>query len=149
MSPLRRDHGDDALPSPWIRSSVAIQLCDACLCLIADRQLADALAAGREDRISERGHHTRGARLADAAGRVRILYQVHVDARRLVYAQHAVVAEVRLLDAPVLDGDLAMQRGRQTENDAALHLRSNGVGIDLNPAIDDAPYVRRFDGAIV
>src|SRR5690348_16227755 len=67
--------------------------------LIADGKLANALARRREDRIGERRHHARGARFADATGRFQILDQVHADPRRLVDAQHAVIAEVGLLDA--------------------------------------------------
>src|SRR6516164_879779 len=54
-------------------------------------------------------------------------------------AQHAVVAEVRLFDAAVLERDFAVKGGRQAEDDAALHLRTNGVGIDLDSAVDRAP----------
>ncbi len=41
-----------------------------------------------------------------------------------------------------------MQRGRQTENDAALHLRANGVWVHLNTAVNRAPHVGRVDAAI-
>src|SRR5882762_341622 len=117
--------------------------------LLADGKLANALGRRREDRIGERRHHARGARFADATGRLQVLDQVHADPRRLVDAQHAVIAEVGLLDATVLDRDLPMERGRQAENDAALHLRANRVGIHLDTAIDHAPYVRRVDGTIL
>src|SRR6266436_9184628 len=117
--------------------------------LIADGQLANAFARRREDRIGERRHHARGARFADATGRFQVLHQVHADPRRLVNAQHTVIAEVGLLDATVLDRDLAMERGRQAENDAALHLRTNRVGVHLDAAIYDAPHVRRVDGTVL
>src|SRR5262249_24382754 len=60
-----------------------------------------------------------------------------------------VVAEIGLLDSAVLERDLAVKRGRQTEDDPALHLRANGVGIDLDSAVDGAPDGSRVDGAIL
>src|SRR5262245_3876375 len=117
--------------------------------LITDRQLANPPAGRREDRISQRRHDARSARLADSAWRLQVLYQVDLDPRRLVDAQHPVIAEVRLLDAAVLDGDLAVERGRQAEHDPALHLRANRVGVDLDAAIDRAPHVGRVDGTIL
>ena len=38
----------------------------------------------------------------------------------LVDAQHAIVVEVGLLDAPLVDGDLAIERRRQAEDQPAL-----------------------------
>src|SRR5262245_27139336 len=117
--------------------------------LLADRQLAKPLARRREDRIRERRHHTRRARLADSTWRLQVLHQVDPDPRRLADAQHPVVAEVGLLDTAVLDRDLAMQRGGQAEDDAALHLRADGVGVDLDAAIDRAPHMGRVDGTVL
>src|SRR5207247_11469270 len=67
----------------------------------------------------------------------------------LVDAQYPVIAEVGLLDATVLEGDLTVKRGRQAEDDTALHLRANGVGIDLHATIDGPPHARRIDSAIL
>src|SRR5215470_9205520 len=117
--------------------------------LLADRQLANPLARGREDRIGQRRHHTRGTRLAHSTRRLQVLHQVDFDPRRLVDAQHPVVAEVGLLNPAVLECDLAVERARQAEDDAALHLRANGVGVDLNTAIDRAPHMGRVDGAFL
>ena len=53
--------------------------------LVADRQAADALAAGGEDRVGERWCHRRHAGLADAAQRLverRRVHQVGADLRR-------------------------------------------------------------------
>ena len=57
-----------------------------------------ALVSGRRDR--------RGSGLADASGRLGAVYDVNLDRRHLVDAQHAVVAEVALLDAAILQRDL-------------------------------------------
>src|SRR5215831_8992715 len=117
--------------------------------LIGDRQLANPFACRCEDRIGQRWHHTRGPRLADPAWRLRILHEHDVYSGHLVDAQHPVVAKVGLLDAAVLDCDLAVERGRQTEDDAALHLRANRVWINLHTAVDGAPDVDRIHGAIL
>ena len=44
--------------------------------------------------------------------------------------------EVRLLDPPVLDRDLLMEGRAETIDDAALHLRFDGVGVNGPAAID-------------
>src|SRR5215469_8335277 len=117
--------------------------------LIGDRQLANPFARRCEDRIGEGWHHARGSRLADPAWRLRILHEHDVYSGHLVDSQHPVVAKVGLLDAAVLDGDLAVEGGRQTEDDSALHLGANGVWIDLHTAVDRAPDVGRIYGAIL
>src|SRR6516162_7295622 len=69
-----------------------------------------------------------------------------LDCWRLVYARHLVAVEVGLLDAAVLQGDFAMERRRDAEDDRALDLRLDGVGVDDGAAIDcadDAPYPHR------
>ena len=49
-------------------------------------------------------------------------HDVHLDLGHLAHAQHRVVVEVALLDAAVLEGDLAVQRRRQAVDDRALDL---------------------------
>src|SRR5918999_3535781 len=66
--------------------------------LLRYRQLADAPAGRGENRVGQRGHETRRARFADSPGRLAALHELDGDARRLVDAQHPVVAEVGLLD---------------------------------------------------
>src|SRR5262245_12890039 len=117
--------------------------------LIGDRQLANPFARGCKDRIGQRGHHARRPWLADPAWRFQTLHEYDVDSRHLVDAQHPVVAEVGLLDAAVLDGDLAVKGGRQAEDDAALHLRANNVGIHLDSTVDGAPGLGWIHGAIL
>src|SRR5262245_60585476 len=53
-----------------------------------------------------------------------------LDFRRLGKTHHRIVVEVRLLDAPVLNGDLAKQRGGEAPHDAAFHLLGDGERID-------------------
>jgi hypothetical protein len=54
--------------------------------------------------------------------------------------------EIGLLDTAALQRDLAIERRRDAENDRALDLRLDGVGIDNGAAIDradDAPDTNR------
>ena len=67
-----------------------------------DRQAVDALARRRKHGVHQRPGNQRGARLADAAGRLGARHDVDLDLRHLVVPQHLVVAEVALHDAPVL-----------------------------------------------
>src|SRR5204863_9027866 len=80
--------------------------------LVADRQAADPLAGGREDRVAQRGWNRRHARLADATHRLAVVTRddVHADLpRRPDHAGHLVGIEVVLLHAPVLEADLAQR----------------------------------------
>ena len=61
-----------------------------------------------------------------------------LDRRRLVDAKLSVVVEVTLFDPSFAEGNAVEQGGRQSEKDAALDLRSNDVGIDLDTAVDAA-----------
>ena len=54
-----------------------------------------------------------------------------------------VVVEVALLDAAVLDRDLAIERGGEAEDDAALHLRLDRVRVDDRAAVDGADHALR------
>ena len=93
--------------------------------------------AGRgEDGVAERGCRDGGADLAEAAGRLGALDAIDLDLRRLVHPQIAVVVEVALLDGAVLQGDVAVQRGAQAEEQAALNLRLDGARIDGDAAVD-------------
>src|SRR5262249_2856024 len=52
--------------------------------------------------------------------------------------QHLVGVEIGLLDSSVFQGDLAVKCCRGAKDDRTLDLRSNGVGIDGDAAIDRA-----------
>ena len=66
---------------------------------------------------------------------------VHLDVRHLVDAQHAIVVEVRLHDAPVGEIDRGEQRGRKPEAHASFELRADYVRVDRDAAVggDDDP----------
>src|SRR4051812_30749976 len=116
--------------------------------LVGDRQFADAPPGGGENRVGQRRHYARRSWFPDASGRLEALHEMHVDSRRLVDPQHAVVTEVTLLHPAILDRDLAVQGACKAENDPAFHLRPNRVGVYGDATIDDAPHARRIHGAV-
>src|SRR3989449_8549823 len=77
-----------------------------------ERQRAHALAGRGKEGIADRRGDRGLARLADPAPEAARRRQHHLDLRHLAQTHHAVVVEVRLLDAPVLDGDVAPEIGR-------------------------------------
>src|SRR5436309_15617849 len=92
------------------------------------RQLSYPLARSREDRVADRRRDRRRTWLSDAALRIGARYDVDLHHRHLGQAQHAVVVEVALLDATLVDRDLAPQCGREAVHAGALHLRFDDVG---------------------
>src|SRR5512147_2184460 len=92
--------------------------------LVLERERADALARGGEYRIAQRGSERRERRLAEPSPE-----SAARDEHRLYSSGHlgdahdAIVVKVRLLDAAVLQRDLAPQRRGEPVGDAALHLR--------------------------
>ena len=77
---------------------------------------------------------------------------MHLDLGRVHEPYHRIVGKVRLLHATTVERDAAVQRGRQGVNDAALHLRNDGIGIDRETAVDGADHaphpqfaIRDFD----
>ena len=73
---------------------------------------------------------------------------VDFDGRALAHAQHRLVVEIALLHAAVDDIDAAMQRGRQTEDDGALHLLAHDVGVHRQAAVDDADDAVHADALV-
>src|SRR5277367_1038698 len=73
-------------------------------------QPSESDARGGIDRVSQRRGPGRHSGFADAAWRFTALDHMHIDGGRLIDAQHAIVVEVGLLHAAILDGDLAVQR---------------------------------------
>src|SRR5580704_2905452 len=103
-----------------------------------DWQFAEALAGSRKYCVDHGGHDGRSPRLAHPARRLGTLDNVNLDGRRLVHAQDLVAIEVGLLDTAVLQRDLAIERCRDAEDDRALDLCPDGIGIDDGAAIDRA-----------
>src|SRR2546422_59400 len=111
-----------------------------------DRQLADALAGGREDRVRHGGRDRRRAWFADPTGGFLARHDVHLDLRHFAHAQHPVVVEVRLLDAAVLERDLAVEGRGKAVHDGALNLAPDDIGVYRHAAVhrgDHAVHLRR------
>ncbi|GCC47555.1 hypothetical protein chiPu_0031621, partial [Chiloscyllium punctatum] len=107
--------------------------------LLADRQGADALAGGGEDRVDQRRRKRRNAGFADAARR-RVGAGRHDedvgDRRRLVDPDHREVVEIALLYLAVLEADLAVFGEAQPHDRSAFDLRVDPLRIDVSAAID-------------
>src|ERR1700704_4677496 len=85
--------------------------------LIAQRQVADALAGRRKHCIDECRGERWNSRFPDSAGGIidggsdDVRPNIHGT---LAYAQHLVVVEIALLDSAILEGDLVQLRQAQT-----------------------------------
>ncbi|MEJ2256347.1 MAG: hypothetical protein P8X98_04975, partial [Woeseiaceae bacterium] len=97
-----------------------------------------------ESTVAAKYHGFAGA----AHGRV-AADQFDLDLRRPVHAHDPVVVEVALHRAAVLDGDLAVQRGAEAVDDAALHLRPHAQGVDRESPVRRAPHALDPDFAIL
>src|SRR5262249_59768320 len=62
---------------------------------------------------------------------------LYLDDGRFLHPKHTIIVEVRLLNAPIFEGDFAPEQSRDTEDDATLHLRCHNVWIDDDACIDD------------
>ena len=69
----------------------------------AYRQLANALAAGGEDGVRDRGSRRRHSRLTDARRMLDAGYDVNFDGWRFVDAQHLIVMKIALLYATAIN----------------------------------------------
>ena len=114
-----------------------------------DRQPAQRDAGRRIDRVAQRRRTGRAAGFADAARVLAALDDMHVDVRHLVDAQHAVIVEVGLLHAALLDRDLAVQRGGQAEDQPALQLRDDGIGIDRDAGVHRRRHPAQMHLAVI
>src|ERR1700722_9918541 len=103
-----------------------------------DGHLSQPLSGCREDRVGDSGDDRRGPWFAHSTWRLRILDDVNLDGRRLVHAENLVRMEVGLLHTAVLERDLTIERRSDAEDDRALNLRLDCVGIDDGAAIDRA-----------
>src|SRR5580700_8999769 len=72
-----------------------------------------------------------------------------LDRGRFVDAHHPVIVEVALLHAAFGDRDLVIEGGRKPEDEAALDLRLDAVGIDNRAAIDRGRHAADRNLAIV
>ena len=74
--------------------------------------------------------------LARTTDRVTTIDHMRLNARRLVHTDGPVIVEVALHHGTVLNGDLAMQGGSQSIDDAGLKLCRDAIRRDRLPCID-------------
>src|SRR2546430_10419190 len=92
----------------------------ACSSYLPDRQLSDPLPRQDEQPRPERPRDRWCPRLTDTALGVGARHDVDLHHRHLGQPEHAVVVEVALLHAALVDRDLAPQRRGQAGHDGAL-----------------------------
>src|SRR5260221_6444129 len=88
-----------------------------------DRQLSEALAGCRKDRVGDCGNDGRSPGFAHSARWLGTLDDVDLDGGRLVYTQHLVGIEIGLFDTAVFERDLAIERRGDPEDHGTLDLR--------------------------
>src|SRR5262249_50836395 len=108
---LEAPHFSDLAPGcgvlvcrPWCKTLSRAQL-------ILDGKLADALAGRGKDGVRDCRRDADRARFADTARRFAVLHKVHLDLRSFIHAQDAIVIEVMLFHAAILERDLAPECG--------------------------------------
>src|SRR5207253_3720517 len=87
-----------------------------------DRQLADPLPSRSEHSVRDSRSCARNPRLPNAARLLIALHNVGFNFRTLVHAHHGKSVEIRLLQPPILECELLIERSRRTEDCAALQL---------------------------
>ena len=74
---------------------------------------------------------------------------MHVDLRHLIDAQHTVIVEVGLPHTALVDRDFAEQRGGQAEDQPALQLRDDRIGIDRDAGVNRRGHPAQLHFAFV
>src|ERR1700758_2268727 len=99
-------------------------------------QIADALAGGGENRIAKCGHKRGYSGLAHSCRGRGALGNVNIRLRRnFVDSCNGIIAEIGLLDYPVLGGDLAAAHNARSEDRRSLKLCSRRFRINDQPCI--------------
>src|SRR5438093_3482179 len=136
-------HVSDGLAATALALALALRP-RAPYALGADRQLAHARAARREDRVRDRGRHRHGAGLADTGRRLRLVAH-HVDVDlfgRVAEGRDRVRVPAGRRDAAVPLTELLDQGPARGLLDAALDLVAHAVGIHDETRVDRAPEAR-------
>ena len=107
-----------------------------------------ACRSRRRSRCRSRGPPS-APRLAEPAGGLPRVEDVRLDDRSLGDPEHRVGVEVGLLDAPLVDRDLAVEGGRQRVDEPALHLGVDLVWVDGDPAVDRTDDLVDTDRAVL
>src|SRR3974390_3253704 len=111
-----------------------------------DRHFSQALPRCRKDRVGYRRDNRGCPTFTHSARGLSTLNNVDFDLRRLVPAQHLVGVKIGLFDPTIFECDLAIERRRRAEDDAALNLRPYSIGVDHSAAVHrayDAPHTYR------
>ena len=93
--------------------------------LIFERQVADALACCRKNRIQHRWRGHRNGGLAHTAPKATGGHDHRLDLGHVSQLEHRVGVEVFLLDAAIFDSALAVKRRGQAIGKRAFYLRFN------------------------
>src|SRR6476660_472782 len=104
--------------------------------VVFERQGADALAGRRENRVAESRSERRNGGFASPAPGTLAGHDHRLHARHVGQTEHRLIMEIRLLDLPVLERDLAVERRRGAENDAAFGLQFDAERSDHMAGID-------------
>jgi hypothetical protein len=111
-------------------------------------QAAETFAGYCEDGVANRRRNGRHSWLTTAAGRLRAWHNVNLDdGRSFVHAEHLVVMEVALLNAPGLDGDSTLQCLREPKIYGPFHLCFYAERVDSDAAIYRANHAVHSNGA--
>src|SRR6266849_1554550 len=104
------------------------------------RQPPQALSRGGEDGVCNRWSHRRHAWFTNAARLLAAAHDVRLYPRHLLQPQERIVVEVGLLNASLLETQLAVQSRGEAIDHAALHLGRHGGGIDADAAVHRANH---------
>src|SRR5882724_5930020 len=107
------------------------------------RQVPNSLPGGGKDGVREGGHERRYARFPYAGGRSAALDDVYIGlVGRFVDARQRVVVEIRLLDDPILGGDLPAADDAGPEDRRAFELGAGGLRVHDQPRVEDGIHAR-------
>src|SRR5437763_4858197 len=101
-----------------------------------DWQRPDAFAGCGVDCVADRRRGWRHAGFADPARGMVVFDKVDVGLRRDIDARDEIIGVIALLDAPVLDRDLAVERIADAHDRGTFQLCAHAIRVDDRAAID-------------
>jgi hypothetical protein len=114
--------------------------------LLSDRQIPDACAGCRKDRIRERCNERRHARFADPGRRCGAVNQVHVRLPGdLINASYGIVVEIRLIDDALGSRNLTGSRHAGSEHHGAFELCARQIRIHNSSRVNHRVDPRNVD----
>src|SRR5579862_6180975 len=106
----------------------------------SQRELAQALAGGSENRVGHRRSNGRDGGLAKPSRWIIRVHDVSFDLRRIVDADDVIVGITLLNRCTLLEIDAPLQGCRQSPNNAAFSLPFQPFRINYDPTIDNADH---------